>query len=65
VNWPVNNDHDKCSVPGSSSWYRIHRGYKERALFCDGKPEITKLIFAIHGIGQKDKPYGIVEHSLR
>uniref|UniRef100_A0A914C7R4 DDHD domain-containing protein n=1 Tax=Acrobeloides nanus TaxID=290746 RepID=A0A914C7R4_9BILA len=64
VNWPVNNDHDKCSVPGSSSWYRIHRGYKERALFCDGKPEITKLIFAIHGIGQKDKPYGIVEHSL-
>ena len=54
---------EKLGSKGLYGSMRIHRGYKEHALFSDCMSKIGHLVFAIHGIGQNMDSSDIVKST--
>lgn len=49
-----------CVLAGS----RLQRGYKNEAVMDDKPPDITHLVFVVHGIGQKMDTGSIVKSCI-
>ncbi|KAF6034220.1 DDHD1 [Bugula neritina] len=44
---------NKLSIHKPGTGTRLYRGYYEQATMDDKPPDVTQLVFVVHGIGQK------------